>query len=84
MKIVDATGRRVKIAGANWSGGHMKRHCVGGLDRRPLNELCKDIRTKFGMNCVRLTFSLQLLRDNNVIDNSLISKNPNLFKKTAL
>jgi hypothetical protein len=36
MKIVDATGRRVKLAGGNWSGGHMKRHCVGGLDKRPL------------------------------------------------
>lgn len=33
MKIVDATGRRVKLAGTNWSGGHAKRHCVAGLDR---------------------------------------------------
>lgn len=31
MKIVDATGRRVKLAGVNWSGGHAERHCVGGL-----------------------------------------------------
>ena len=31
MKIVDATGRRVKLAGGNWSGGHMCRHCVDGL-----------------------------------------------------
>jgi len=84
MKIVDATGRRVKIAGANWSGGHMKRHCVSGLDRRPLRDLCKDIRTKFKLNCVRLTFSLQLLRDNNYIDKTLISENPNMFGKTAL
>jgi len=30
-KIVDSTGRRVKLAGGNWSGGHMCRHCVDGL-----------------------------------------------------
>ena len=31
MSIVDSTGRRVKLAGVNWSGGHAERHCVGGL-----------------------------------------------------
>lgn len=31
MKIVDSKGRRVKLAGGNWSGGHMCRHCVDGL-----------------------------------------------------
>jgi hypothetical protein len=31
MKIVDETGRRVHLAGGNWSGGHMCRHCVDGL-----------------------------------------------------
>ena len=36
MKIVDARGKRVKLAGANWSGGHMERHCVSGLEYRPL------------------------------------------------
>lgn len=36
MKIVDNKGRRVKLAGVNWSGGHAKRHCVGGLDYRTL------------------------------------------------
>lgn len=36
MAIVDSNGRRVKIVGGNWSGGHASRHCVGGLDRKPL------------------------------------------------
>ena len=66
--IVDRTGRRVKLAGANWSGGHAQRHCVGGLDKRLLKDLVKDIKHKFGMNVIRLTFSLQLFKDNNVID----------------
>lgn len=30
-KIVDSKGRRVKLAGGNWSGAHMCRHCVDGL-----------------------------------------------------
>lgn len=67
MKIVDATGRRVKLAGGNWSGGHMCRHCVDGLQCRPLRDIAMDIRFKFKMNCIRLTYSLQLIYDNNVI-----------------
>lgn len=31
MKIVDATGRRIKLAGGNYAGSHMIRHCVNGL-----------------------------------------------------
>lgn len=31
MRIVDSTGRRVKLAGGNWSGGHLCRECVDGL-----------------------------------------------------
>ena len=43
-RIVDATGRRVKLAGGNWSGGHMIRHCVDGLECRPLKELAWEVR----------------------------------------
>lgn len=41
MKIVDKTGKRVKLAGVNWSGGHAERHCVGGLQFRKLNDICR-------------------------------------------
>jgi hypothetical protein len=67
LKIVDSTGRRVKLAGGNWSGGHMCRHCVDGLECRPMRDIAMDIRYKFKMNCIRLTFSLQLFYDNNII-----------------
>lgn len=80
---MDNRGKRVKLAGGNWSGGHMKRHCVGGLDRQPLSKLCKDIRSKFGMNCVRLCFSLELFAKNNRVDTSLIKANKDLFGMTA-
>lgn len=62
MAIVDALGTRVKIVGGSWSGGHAARHCLSGLDRRPLQDLIADIKFKFVMNCVRVTFSLELFR----------------------
>lgn len=84
MKIVDATGRRVKLAGGNWSGGHMCRHCVDGLQCRPLKDIAMDIRFKFKMNCIRLTYSLQLIYDNNVVPSKYLKANPELIGKTSM
>ena len=84
MKIVDATGRRVKLAGGNWSGGHMCRHTVDGLECRTLREIAEHIRFKFKMNCIRLTYSLQLYFDNNVIDRKYLLANPDLIGKTSM
>ena len=36
------------------------------------------------MNCIRLTFSLQLIYDNNVIPSQYLRGNPELIGKTAL
>ena len=36
------------------------------------------------MNCIRLTFSVQMYFDNNVIDKELIKANPDLYGKTAM
>ena len=44
MKIVDQTGRRVKLAGTNWSGGHAERQCPGGLDATHVNDICQIIK----------------------------------------
>jgi hypothetical protein len=84
MKIVDGLGRRVKLAGVNWSGCHAERHCVGGLDCRPLEDIVRCIREELGFNTVRLTFSLQMFYDNNVISNNLISANPQLHGKKSM
>jgi hypothetical protein len=43
-KIVDANGKRVKLCCVNWSGAHMCRHCVDGLECRKLADICKEIR----------------------------------------
>ena len=84
MKIVYATGRRVKLAGGNWSGGHMCRHTVDGLECRLLRDIALDIRFKFKMNCIRLTYSLQLYFDNNVVDPKYLKANPELIGKTSM
>lgn len=83
MAIVDATGKRVKLAGVNWSGGHAERHCVGGLDYQKLADICKIIRKDLDLNSVRLCFSLQMYFDNNVIEERHIKANPDLYGKTS-
>ena len=84
MKIVDQTGRRVKLAGTNWSGGHASRHCVAGLDRQPIGEILKKIKHEFGMNVIRLTFSLQMFYDDNIIPEHLVRANPQFKGLTAM
>ena len=84
MAVVDTKNRRVKLAGGNWSGGHAARHCVGGLDYQSLEILCKDIRHKFSMNCVRLCFSLELFRKNNKVPNNLVKANKFMFGMTSI
>jgi len=84
MKIVDQTGRRVKLAGTNWSGGHAKRHTVAGLDRQHITSIIKKIKDEFKMNTIRLTFSLELFYTDNKIADDLLSHNPQLKGKTAM
>jgi len=77
-------GRRVKLAGGNWSGAHMCRHCVDGLEMRPLRDIAMDIRYKFQMNCIRLTYSLQLFFDNKPIPAKYLTANPELIGRTGM
>ena len=84
IKIVDSTGRRVKLAGGNWSGAHMCRHCVDGLECRPIRDIAMDIRYKFKMNCIRLTYSLQLFYDQAPVPAKFLKANPELIGKTPI
>ena len=83
-KIVDAKGRRVKLAGGNWSGAHMCRHCVDGLEFRPMRDIAMDIRYRLKMNCIRLTYSLQLFFDNKPVPSKYLTANPELIGKTGM
>lgn len=84
MRIVDSSGRRVKLAGGNWSGGHLCRECVDGLEMRPMRDIALDIRYKLKMNCVRLPYSLQLFFYNKVVEDKYLTANPELKGKTSL
>ena len=70
--------------GANWSGGHMSRHCVDGLECRPIEHIATELSGWFGLNCIRLCYSLQMFYDDNVIPESYIQANPQLYGKTAM
>jgi endoglucanase len=53
--IVDAHGKRVRLAGVNWYGAHLG--VAPGLDRTDRRSLARRI-AGLGFNSVRLPFSL--------------------------
>lgn len=57
--IVDSSGRRVKLACANWAA-HLEPAAAEGLGRQPLGAVSERV-TSMGFNCVRLTWPLYLL-----------------------
>lgn len=62
----------------------MCRHCVDGLEFRKMRDIAMDIRYKFQMNCIRLTYSLQLYFDNKPVPAKYLSANPELIGKTGM
>ena len=49
-----------------------------------MKEIALHIRHKFKMNVIRLTYSLQLYYDNNVIPPKYLKANPELIGKTSM
>ena len=64
------------MAGTNWSGSHDKRQCVGGLDKDSIDNIIQKIRNPCDFNVIRLTFSIQMVYENPIIDKKLTSANP--------
>ncbi len=58
--IVDAHGKRVRLAGVNWYGASEDLGVPAGLDRTDLNTLAELIAAQ-GFNCVRFPFSVWML-----------------------
>eukprot|EP00927_Polykrikos_kofoidii_P004485 TRINITY_DN11773_c0_g2_i1.p1 TRINITY_DN11773_c0_g2~~TRINITY_DN11773_c0_g2_i1.p1 ORF type:complete len:656 (-),score=79.85 TRINITY_DN11773_c0_g2_i1:263-2230(-) len=75
--IVDVTNSRVKWACVNWEGASSKTFVVGGLHAQPLTSLARLI-SELGFNCVRLPYSTQGFWENPVVDQKMISANPEL------
>lgn len=80
--IVDAQGRRVKLAGVNWYGANDVKLVVGGLAKVSLSSVVIKIRD-LGFNSVRLPFSNEMLHSTTAITDA-VAANPTLRGKTAL
>ncbi|KAJ0989454.1 hypothetical protein J5N97_007810 [Dioscorea zingiberensis] len=59
--IVDAEGRRVKLACGNWAA-HMEAVVAEGLGKQRLEAISESVAS-MGFNCVRLTWPTDLLTD---------------------
>jgi endoglucanase len=82
-RIVDRHQAGVTLASANWYGAEERDYIVGGLDRRPLATITREVRA-VGFNSVRLPWSNALVHDNPVVCDSSVRANPQLRGKHAL
>jgi endoglucanase len=81
--IVDAHGKRVRLAGVNWYGAHEDLGVVPGLertDRRALARLIADL----GFNSVRLPFSLWMTEQTAPIPDQYLDANLDLAGATPM
>jgi endoglucanase len=81
--IVDAKGKRFKLAAVNWYGAEEEDFVVAGLDKLPLATIAHELRA-LGFNAVRLPWSNQMFESDPPIGAALLSANPPLQGKTAL
>jgi aryl-phospho-beta-D-glucosidase BglC (GH1 family) len=81
--IVDAHGRRVRLAGVNWSGAHEDDGVVSGLDRTGRVRLARAI-ARHGFNSVRLPFSLWMTEQVTPVPDDYLAANPDLSGSTPM
>lgn len=75
--IVDKHGLRVKLACVNWYGAHMELHTVGGLQVQHIQNISDRIAA-LGFNCVRLPFSLEMVKLDSPVHPWAVAANPQL------
>jgi endoglucanase len=76
--IVDADGKRLKLASVNWYGASDIFFVPMGLDIRHRSEIAKTIK-KMGFNSVRFPYSDQMVLENPVIDPKHLQANLDLL-----
>ena len=81
--VVDAQGKRFKLASVNWYGASDELFVVGGLNVKHRSEIAETIK-RLGFNSVRLPYADELVTANPKVDPKLLSKNPDLIGKTAM
>ena len=77
--IVDANGKRFKLASINWYGASDIFFVPMGLDVRHRSDIAKTIR-KMGFNSVRFPYSDQMVIENPVIDPKHLQANLDLLE----
>jgi endoglucanase len=81
--IVDANGKRFKLAAVNWYGAEEKDYVVAGLDRQPLSSLARLIAAQ-GFNAVRLPWSNEMLELDPIVADAGVAANPTLRGRHAV
>jgi len=81
--IVDASGRRVRLAGVNWYGAHEDDGVVSGLERTDRFRLARTI-ARLGFNSVRLPFSLWMTEQATPVPDEYLAANPDLSGATPM
>jgi endoglucanase len=81
--IVDAHGKRVRLAGVNWYGASEDMGVPAGLDCVDRNTLAQLI-AKQGFNCVRFPFSLWMTEQTTPVADQYLLQNPDLSGSTPI
>jgi endoglucanase len=81
--IVDAHGKRVRLAGVNWYGASEDFGVPAGLEYAQRSTLAKLIAAQ-GFNSVRFPFSVWMTEQTTPVPNQYLAANPDLFGKTPL
>ena len=81
--IVDARGRRVRLAGVNWYGFHEDDGMAPGLDRADRRILAQRIAL-LGFNSVRLPFSLWMTEQATPVPSAYLAANADLAGATPM
>ena len=81
--IVDAHGKRVRLAGVNWYGASEDMGVPAGLDRTDRSTLAGLIAAQ-GFNCVRFPFSVWMTEQTAPVPQQYLAANPDLDGKTPL
>ena len=77
--IVDANGKRYKLASINWYGGSDIFFVPMGLDVRHRSDIAKTIK-KMGFNSVRFPYSDQMVLENPTVDPKHLQANLDLLE----
>ncbi|MGH3187691.1 MAG: glycoside hydrolase family 5 protein [Streptosporangiaceae bacterium] len=81
--IVDARGRRVRLAGVNWAGASEDMGVPVGLDQVNRSTLAELIAA-MGFNSVRFPFSLWMTEQSHPVPDQYLAANQDLYGKTPM